>query len=512
MTWFNSNTSSDSRQTDSRIRCGPWVVEPTSTILTRTEKDSLSKIITKLINNAKDKLANVNENPNEFVVIRDRIRGANENLELANEKVTEILSRLQIQIDGQYTKQEDDVASISSNVTQVSYKGNTGGTNVKLPKLELRNFKGELADWTLFWKQFRTVVHENKSLDAVAKFNYLEHALIGKAAATISGLTPSEKSYNAAIELLKHEYGNQQRIIDSHVQKLLSLTPIKSQVDAVGLRNLYNTTSSITRNLTSLGVKAEEYGMMVKSVILNSMPYGLKIDYYKQYPNTENAVDIAEQLNNLLNYLKLEVESIEIAQPAASAYKSSSSTFNSNKDDKRNKNVNRNFIERKQYTAAGLLTMVELKLMSQYNDESIPITAIEVPEICFDSFLTPNVNHPMLTTLNMADVSIGNAAALNGIVLLIGADNRWKFATGEFIRLSGDLTAVNTKLGWTLQGPSINESANDIKQFWELEAIGINDKQTNNNVIDEFIENNIIMKDGRFEVSPPWKSDGAMNE
>ncbi|KAF2894389.1 hypothetical protein ILUMI_11784 [Ignelater luminosus] len=504
----------------------------------------------------KDKLANVNENPNEFIVIRDGIRTANENLELANEKVKLLLKEdefekeLQIQIDGQYTKQEDDVASISSNVTQVSYKGNTGGTNVKLPKLELRNFKGELADWTLFWEQFRTVVHENESLDAVAKFSYLEHALIGKAAATISGLTPSERSYNAAIELLKHEYGNQQRIIDRHVQKLLSLTPIKSRVDAVGLRNLYNTTSSITLNLTSLGVKAEEYGMMVKSVILNLMPYGLKIDYYKQYPSTENAVDIAEQINNLLNYLKLEVESIEIAQPSASASKSS---------------------KRKQYTAAGLLTMVnecffcnskdhtsekcnkdditleqrkqilkkqnrcfrctkrnhnskacrnkvtcdgcmvELKLMSQYNDESIPITAIEVPEICFDSYLTPNVNHPMLTTLNMADVSIGNAPTLNGIVLLIGADNYWKFAAGEFIRLSEDLTAVNTKLGWTLQGPSINESANDIKQFWELEAIGINDKQTSNNVTNEFIENNIIMKDGRFEVSLPWKSDGAVD-
>ncbi|KAF2892049.1 hypothetical protein ILUMI_14124, partial [Ignelater luminosus] len=45
----------------------------------------------------------------------------------------------------------------------------------------------------------------------------------------------------------------------------------------------------------------------------------------------------------------------------------------------------------------------------------------------------------------MVDVSIGNAPTLNGIVLLIGADNYWKFATGEFIRLSGDLTA-NTRL------------------------------------------------------------------
>ncbi|KAF2904069.1 hypothetical protein ILUMI_02103 [Ignelater luminosus] len=556
----------------------------------RVERKTARTQITKLINNAKDKLANVNENPNEFIVIRNRIRSANENLEQANEKVklllkedefekecqrmleyrdqvTEILSRLQIQIDGQYTKQEDDVASISSNVTQVSYKGNTGGTNVKLPKLELRNFKGELADWTLFWEQFRTVVHENESLDAVAKFSYLEHALIGKAAATISGLTPSERSYNAAIELLKHEYGNQQRIIDSHVQKLLSLTPIKSRVDAAGLRNLYNTTSSITRNLTSLGVKAEEYGMMVKSVILNSMPYGLKIDYYKQYPSTENAVDIAEQINNLLNYLKLEVESIEIAQPPASASKSSSSTFNSNKDDKRNKNVNRNFIERKQYTAAGLLTMVNECLFCNSKDHTSEkcneddITLEQRKQIlkkqnrCFrctkrnhnskacrnkvtcdrckyrhvTSMCDPN--YKMEETSN-ATTSLFTKGQNNNEQIYLQTAKAYVSPLSDtdrsaFVRLIIDGGSqlshikqdVSRQLGLKILGtrnlsvmPFGCKTRTQPKLYNKVELklmSQYNDESFP--ITNEFIENNIIMKDGRFEVSLPWKSDGAVD-
>lgn len=169
--------------------------------------------------------------------------------------------------------------------------------------------------------------------------------------------------------------------------------------------------------------------------------------------------------------------------------------------------------------------VVELKLMSQYDNDSIIINAIEVPQICYDSFQTPNVNHQSISTLNMADISIGNVKTENGIVLLIGADNYWKLATGEFIRLSKSLTALNTKLGWTLHGPNFDVTSNnvnttivsslhvqireeenmDLKKFWELETIGINDKETQKDFTKEFIRNKIKIKENRYEASLPWK-------
>ena len=44
---------------------------------------------------------------------------------------------------------------------------------VKLPKLEIREFKGNQLDWMLFWNQYETEM-DRSSLSPVAKFSYLK--------------------------------------------------------------------------------------------------------------------------------------------------------------------------------------------------------------------------------------------------------------------------------------------------------------------------------------------------
>ena len=43
-------------------------------------------------------------------------------------------------------------------------KKNEKDVNVRLPKLELRKFKGDLMQWTEFWEQYRVSIHRNKNL------------------------------------------------------------------------------------------------------------------------------------------------------------------------------------------------------------------------------------------------------------------------------------------------------------------------------------------------------------
>lgn len=46
-------------------------------------------------------------------------------------------------------------------------------TTVKLPRLKLKAFAGDLTEWTPFWQSFKAAVHSNTSLTPVEKFNYL---------------------------------------------------------------------------------------------------------------------------------------------------------------------------------------------------------------------------------------------------------------------------------------------------------------------------------------------------
>ena len=44
---------------------------------------------------------------------------------------------------------------------------------VKLPKLDLTKFDGEISNWPTFWDAFESSIHNNTKLAAINKFNYL---------------------------------------------------------------------------------------------------------------------------------------------------------------------------------------------------------------------------------------------------------------------------------------------------------------------------------------------------
>ena len=86
--------------------------------------------------------------------------------------------------------------------------------NVKLPKLSLRKFGGDLAKWATFWDVFESTIHNNPSLSPVDKFNYLKSVVESTAAEAIAGLTLTAANYEEAIATLNRRFGNKQLIVN----------------------------------------------------------------------------------------------------------------------------------------------------------------------------------------------------------------------------------------------------------------------------------------------------------
>ncbi|XP_077533108.1 uncharacterized protein LOC144145394 [Haemaphysalis longicornis] len=147
--------------------------------------------------------------------------------------------------------------------------------------------------------------------------------------------------------------------------------------------------------------------------------------------------------------------------------------------------------QRKQYRK------VRVTLYSQYDNRPLEIEALEVPEICKDlSPLTEQhaFQHMKDDQLSFADVAAFDIQPDPGINILIGADFYWTFVTGDIKRLNESLTAVNTAVGWTLHGNSVSvtnsgrveevktfhvstgEISHQLKQFWEIEHLGLKDE------------------------------------
>ena len=115
--------------------------------------------------------------------------------------------------------------------------------------------------------------------------------------------------------------------------------------------------------------------------------------------------------------------------------------------------------------------------------------------------------------------------------MLLGADYYHEIVTGDIIKSDTGPTAVRSKIGWLLLGPTstttssytmshlvidgrremlFEEKENDelvtnLKRFWELESLGIVEKDENPVFTD--VLRDITFNGNRYEVGLPWKEE-----
>ena len=160
------------------------------------------------------------------------------------------------------------------------------------------------------------------------------------------------------------------------------------------------------------------------------------------------------------------------------------------------------------------------------NNESVKMSVLSFPAICSPLPTRVNANrYPHLQGLHLADCSDSQDA----IDVLIGSDYYWDLVTNEIVRGDFGPTAINSKFGWLLSGPTefatsseltvtnliisgnnngLYDPAQDpligtLKQFWETESIGIKGDPECKQSSDGFNEN-VRFKGERYEVELPW--------
>ena len=153
------------------------------------------------------------------------------------------------------------------------------GTQVKLPKLDLKKFNGDISKWPSFWDAFESSVHNNTRLAAIDKFNYLNSLLMKSASEAISGLSITAANYDEAVTILKRRFGNKQLIINRHMETLLNVNSVKSgpSGNTQPLRQLYDLIESQVRSLNSLGVSSNSYRSLLSSVVMSKLPQDLRL-------------------------------------------------------------------------------------------------------------------------------------------------------------------------------------------------------------------------------------------
>ena len=85
--------------------------------------------------------------------------------------------------------------------------GVTSITVIKLPRIEVPTFDGNILNWQIFWEQFDSAFQSKPQLIESDKLTYLREALKnGPAKNVVEGLTQTSESYNEAIKCLQKRY------------------------------------------------------------------------------------------------------------------------------------------------------------------------------------------------------------------------------------------------------------------------------------------------------------------
>ena len=147
----------------------------------------------------------------------------------------------------------------------------------RLPQLHVPKFNGDPLQFRTFWDTFECVVHNDETLDDMEKFTYLRDSLDGKAKILLEGLTLTKGNYTEARKLLKERFGDEQSIIQAHMDALIARTPVQ-QGNVEALRELCDIIEVHIRNLQLFKITVENYGPVLISIILAKLPGDVSLE------------------------------------------------------------------------------------------------------------------------------------------------------------------------------------------------------------------------------------------
>jgi hypothetical protein len=124
----------------------------------------------------------------------------------------------------------------------------TAKADVRLPKLEIPDFTGNLLDWVSFRDMFQSTVHLSNSLTKVEKLAYLKSFVKDEPAQLLKSLTLCDANYDIAWLTLNERYQHDRELLFSILRKFDQQPRLQSE-SLSGIRTLIDTTRETIRSL-----------------------------------------------------------------------------------------------------------------------------------------------------------------------------------------------------------------------------------------------------------------------
>ena len=140
-------------------------------------------------------------------------------------------------------------------------------TNIKLPRLSLKQFNGSIREFRPFIQLFDKLIHENKDIANIEKMQYLMSHVSGEAKDAIQHLNLTGENYNTAYTILCDKYMNHRKLVVAEVKTLLNL-PINDRGILEGLKQIFNVVKDALEALKNLNIDISNWDPVINGMVL----------------------------------------------------------------------------------------------------------------------------------------------------------------------------------------------------------------------------------------------------
>lgn len=205
----------------------------------------------------------------------------------------------------------NDLVSIKANNSSCPSENQPhSASSLRLPKLTIPRFSGDISNWRTFHNLFRVSIHESPKLNPVEKFQYLLTSLGGEALDLVKGLAVTEANYAVAWDLLCKRYNCERRHVFHHFNSLLDLNELKHTSQ---LSSFIAKIREHTQALDALNYPLPQYdSLLVTAVIRKFNPYfRRRLDDYRGSDTDYPKVSV------ILEFLDRECLAVDDSLPAS---------------------------------------------------------------------------------------------------------------------------------------------------------------------------------------------------
>ena len=161
-------------------------------------------------------------------------------------------------LDSKLTAIRITLKELSVNVVSLPSSSGSVVSEMKLPKIPLPTFSGDLKDWLSYRDLYIASVHQSATLTNAQKFQYLKLSLSGEVAQLLQNIPITDSNYTEAWEVLNQRYQNKRELVNSTLKRLFKQQPIANESPSA-LRRLLDNTNECVRSLKVLGEPVEHW-------------------------------------------------------------------------------------------------------------------------------------------------------------------------------------------------------------------------------------------------------------